>query len=98
MKVVALRGQPSNQGRRTADNNELQAPHRIAINLGNSGAPTQIARAKSCKTRRERKLEDESGLSADDFCNSETISEIRREKRRARPGRENLKRKGKRLE
>ena len=35
-------------------NNELQALHRIVMNHGSSGAPTQIARAKSCKTRRER--------------------------------------------
>jgi hypothetical protein len=48
------------------------------MNLGNSGAPAQIVRAKSCKTRRGRKLEDESGLGADDFCNSWTLSETTR--------------------
>jgi hypothetical protein len=59
-----------------SDNNELQAPHRIEINLGNSGASTKIVRTKSCKTRRERKFEAESGLGADDFCNSWTFYDI----------------------
>ena len=61
----------------TALINELQAPHRLVMNLGVYGAPTQIARAKSCKIRRGSFLEDESGLGADDFCNSWTLSAIR---------------------
>ncbi|HHV18870.1 MAG TPA: hypothetical protein GXZ27_08440 [Thermoanaerobacterales bacterium] len=49
---AAIHERPSNQGRRTADNNELQAPCRLVKNPGNSGTPTQIRGHESCKTRR----------------------------------------------
>jgi hypothetical protein len=73
LKVVALHGQPLNQGRRTADNNELQAPHRLVMNLGNSGAPPKSPAPSPIRPAGKEKFKDESGLGAGDFCNTWTL-------------------------